>query len=169
MPSGFLKSLIVVLASASAAALILWLRTPAPWPNAPYDRVVGYQFANPMGLGSPFSLQQGKVNLDALPQLKRKEALLQSHQIASLLKGTFEDENPAAVHAACYDPHHIFIFYSGDRCVGAIEICFSCSNCMCWPAAPKGMSTSFSTLAAICKSLGLGTGAPSDYASGEKF
>lgn len=127
------------------------------WPNKPYDKVIGYQFANPEHKSL---VDNGALTLENLKELKRKEAVLNADQSTALLKAAFESEQfPGG--ALCYDPHHIIVFYLEDKAVGAVEICFHCSGARCWPENKAiWVHTSFNELAKLTMSLGLGVKEP---------
>ncbi len=60
--------------------------------------------------------------------------------------------------AACYDPHHIFVFYSGDgKAVAAVEVCFGCTRVSALPelTEPMWYRHDFSALAHLSDELGL--------------
>ncbi|MDZ4401960.1 hypothetical protein [Prosthecobacter sp.] len=136
--------------------------TPPPagingWPNKPYDKVVGYQFANPDHISF---IEDGVLALDKLKELKRKETVLNADQTAALLKATFEEEKTPG-GALCYDPHHIIVFYFDDKPVGAIEICFHCTGARCWPQNKAvWWHTNFNEIGKLTISLGLGVREP---------
>jgi hypothetical protein len=136
--------------------------TPPPagingWPNKEYDKVVGYQFANPEETSF---IKDDALNLEKLTGSKRKESALSNTQTNELLKATFEaDLNGSGL--MCYNPHHIIVFYSDDKPVAAIEICFQCSGVRTWPDhKARWWHTSFNDLAKLTTALGLGTSAP---------
>lgn len=128
------------------------------WPNSPYDKVVGYQFANPSH-GSLAAFITSKTGAAALEKLKTKEAPLNAKQVEQLLRATFEAKEFQA-GGFCYDPHHIFIFYFNDKPVGAIEVCFHCLNTRCWPNNASSGHNDFTSLRSLSSSLGLGTDKP---------
>lgn len=99
-------------------------------------RIVGYRFNSPgedhPGIPTPsgFSLlgESGEVDLASLNELKVKEATLTEDQQVRLIEAVYAD-HPVTSAAACYDPHHLFVFYDADGQVHqAIEICFACLN-----------------------------------------
>jgi hypothetical protein len=97
------------------------------------------------------------VDIEQLETLAVKSAELNKDQVAVLLKATFSRTHRAGT-AACYDPHHIFIFYSKDeRVVGAIEVCFSCTGISTFPDTPKSYwyRHNFVALAHLADELGL--------------
>jgi hypothetical protein len=132
------------------------------WPDKQFDRVVGYQFVNPPGIGSPFLDGKDAPSFKQLSQLKRKEAELSAADTEQLFKAMFSDEPPPKIFFACYEPHHIFVFYSGEKAVAAFEVCFLCSSSGAWPGQPAASNPSFKKLAGLCLSLGLGTDVPDD-------
>lgn len=127
------------------------------WPDKKYDRVVGYQYANPWGVGG--CIEGKDLKIDDLAKLKSKEAVLNAAQVERLLQSTFQSKNlsPGAV---CYDPHQIFVFYSGDTPIAAIDICFHCAGSRAWPEKATHETINYPELAKLCVSLGLGSGPP---------
>ncbi len=127
------------------------------WPNKPYDKVVGYQFTNP---GHISFIEDGSLNLGKLKELKHKDSTLNVDQTATLLKAAFEaDKAPGG--ALCYDPHHIIVFYSHDKPIGAIEICYQCLGVRCWPENKAiWWHTNFNEFGKLTIALGLGVSAP---------
>lgn len=139
--------------------------TPAPnpkWPDKQFDRVVGYQFVNPPGIGSPFLAGKETASFKQLTQLKRKEAVLSAQDTDQLFEAMFSNEPPPTFAFACYEPHHIFVFYSKQKAVAAFEVCFLCRSSSSWPSQPSASNPSFKRLATLCMKLGIGTDAPGD-------
>lgn len=132
------------------------------WPGKEYDRVVGYQFFNPHGPFREDSPVLGdEVRGEQLTKVKRKEVVLKPDQTTRLLKSAlFSSDNGAP--AACYYPHHIFVFYKGDAAVAAIEVCFHCNGKKTWPPAENAVGTDYPALATLSGELGLGTDMPED-------
>ena len=131
------------------------------WPGVPYSRVVGYSFV-PDSKDDEFTLlRDGKFNEAKLKEVKTKEAVLAANQTKNLLKATF-DYSRRTQGAACYEPHHIFVFYdSASHPIGAIEICFSCRHIGSWPVPAKQVNGhDFAALAKLSWKLGLGLGSP---------
>jgi len=64
-----------------------------------------------------------------------------------------------AIHpAACYDPHHVFLFYSGEgTIVAAVEVCFSCTGICTMPGISEARwyRHDFAALARLTDELGL--------------
>jgi|UniRef100_UPI0037841753 hypothetical protein len=136
-----------------------------PWPSKSYDEVRGYQFTNPSGpLVWPSPVLGATLNSAALEKLKRRESALNADQTRILLDATFSDRFEG-VPAGCYFPHHVFVFYSKQKPVGAIEVCFMCAGKRCWPDQPKDSKTNYPQLEKLAKELGIGTEAP----KGEKI
>ena len=129
-------------------------------------RVVGYRFALPgegndeEAVDSGFSLLQegGKIDLKLLQKLKKKEAPLDSDQVARLVGavyGPHERRGPAA----CYDPHHIFLFFGdSNTLINAVEVCFSCTNLHAHPDVGESQwyRHDFRVLARLCDEIGIG-------------
>jgi hypothetical protein len=131
------------------------------WPGAPYSRVVGYAFVrDPDTKWAEFTLlSNGKLDEALLKKVKTKEVVLNAEQTQRLLKATFGYDRPTR-GAACYEPHHIFVFYDpNSRPVSAIEVCFSCRWIQSTPFKEvKG--NDYATLAKLSWELGLGLGSP---------
>ena len=131
------------------------------WPYKSYDKVVGYQFANPRGIGSPFATRSA-LDIRQLTKYKRKESPLNPEQTARLKRASFSFL-PQMYAMGCYSPHHIFVFYSGDEAVAAVEVCFGCDGLSPYPSPPKFcLGTNWSSLASLAKELQLETVAPED-------
>lgn len=135
----------------------------ASWPAKDYAKVVGYRFkiSSDDAKGpapSGFSLLT-KAGLDAkqLANLTIKSAELSPAQVVRLEKVTFSTTHRTEP-AACYDPHHIFVFYAKDGTVtNAIEVCFSCTGVGTIPAAKEQQwyRHDFVALAYLADELGL--------------
>ncbi len=132
------------------------------WPAKKYDLVVGYQFVNPGGMETPFFGIHGELLTGFLKKLKRKEIILNSAQTEQLLEAIFSSDDPNTQVSKCYDPHHIFIFYSAGQEVGAFEVCFRCDASKWWPHPQDTVNESYPKLRALCMELGLGIDAPPD-------
>jgi len=127
------------------------------WPHKAYDKVVGYQFANPDHVSFP---KDGTLALENLKDLKRKESVLNADQSTALLKAAFETDAPSG-GMLCYDPHHLIVFFSEDNPVGAIEICFSCWGIRSWPENKAiWWHTSLNDIGKLTTALGLGVRGP---------
>ena len=126
---------------------------PVNWPGKPYDKVVGYHFTNPWGIGGLLS-DQGDFNLDDVKWLQANHAELKKEQVSFLLENTFQSKNEEPT-ASCYQPHHVFVFYSGETAVGMIEVCFKCNSSACWPAADTMSHINFPQLEKLCGELKL--------------
>ena len=158
-------SLLAIFASVAFAADGSPRANKATWPNTQYAKVIGYRFKLPSDdakdsgpVPSGFSLlNKSGVDTKQLAELTVKSVELTKQQIADLLRATFNPThrvNPAA----CYDPHHIFIFYSDDgTALSAIEVCFSCTGIATTPDTPKSKwyRHDFVALARLTDALGL--------------
>lgn len=129
-------------------------------------RVVGYRFALPGDdnqgavMESGFSLitRDGALDIAALEDLEVKQAILTPDQVTRLVDAVYgvHEETGAA---ACYDPHHIFLFYdSSDTLFHVIEVCFGCTNLHAQPkiAESQRWRHDFRELARICEETGIG-------------
>ena len=129
-------------------------------------RVIGYRFSIP-GNDEPntpresgFSLinRSGALDQDLLRELKVKEALLTDDQVERLGKAVY-GVHPVTNAAACYDPHHIFVFYDENGNVAkSVEICFSCLNIQTSPGLQESQwkRHDFRNLARLCDEIGIG-------------
>lgn len=129
-------------------------------------RVIGYRFMIPgddkpnLPRESGFSLisQAGQLNQELLNELKVKEAQLTASQVIRLHEMVYGD-HPSTSAAACYDPHHIFVFYDDDGEIkNTIEICFSCLNIHTSPELEESQwrRHDFRSLARLCDEIGIG-------------
>jgi hypothetical protein len=129
-------------------------------------RVVGFRFVLPgedtpdMVRESGFSLidRSGELNQGMLDELKVKESILTVEQVEQLNDAIY-GEHPKTSSAACYDPHHIFVFYDeDDQIVNSIEICFSCLNINTSPELQETQWSKhdFRSLARLCDEIGIG-------------
>jgi hypothetical protein len=140
-----------------AASALLPPEKQVFWPRVKYDRVIGYQYANPWKLDG--LIFNGDLLFDRLPHLKALEKELSKEQAHKLLQITFTRVN-GQPGALCYMPHHLFVFYEGQKAVAAIDVCFECDKIKCWPPEDVWKTTSFAELKSLCVELGLGTDAP---------
>jgi len=135
------------------------------WPEKPYAKVIGYRFKVPSdevregdAVPSGFSLlRESRVDSKQLAELTEKSVELTKLQVGQLLNATFRTTHRTEP-AACYDPHHIFLFYADDgSVVGAIEVCFGCTGISTMPGAPKRQwdRHDFVALAHLTDALGL--------------
>ncbi|HEY1121160.1 MAG TPA: hypothetical protein VGE67_06150, partial [Haloferula sp.] len=129
---------------------------PPTWPPHGYQRVVAHRFQIPEENPESFSLiQGGKVDLELLKKLSVAAAELTPAQTSTLLTGTFSDRRESM--AACYDPHHLFLFLDGEgKVLNAIEICFSCTAISTLPelAEDQWKHHDFRMLARLCEEIG---------------
>ena len=158
-------SLLAIVTSVVLAADSPRAPSKSDWPKTEFTKVVGYRFKIPSddakgteAVPSGFSLLN-KTGLDTkqLETLTAKSTELTKPQIAKLLKATFNPSHYASP-AACYDPHHIFVFYSDTGAtVAAIEICFSCTGIATTPGKKKSQwyRHDFIALARLTDELGL--------------
>jgi len=128
-------------------------------------KIVAYRFALPgdgseQPVESGFSLfnEEGQLNLEQLEKLKVKEAILNSDQTEKFLDAVYSEEERTSA-AACYDPHHIFLFYDdSDTLINVVEICFSCYNLHAFPILEESIwrKHDFRALALLCEEIGIG-------------
>ena len=157
--SRFVMTLVLGLLS-SVVGAALEAGKPAHWPEKPYDTVIGYQFANPWGIGGLLP-EKGTIELDDLRWLQARSVKLEKPHVDFLLKNTFASENKSPT-AACYEPHHVFVFYAKGVAVAAVELCFLCNQAYCWPDAKTAKTVNFPALRHLCTLLKLGTKEPED-------
>jgi hypothetical protein len=130
----------------------------ANWPYKTYDTVIGYQFRNPEHQ-SLVGVVFGKSGMVEFNKLKTKEAHLNEQETSELLAGCF-DAPQVMEGAFCYDPHHIFVFFSSGTPVATIEICFGCGEVRAWPNNARVNHNDFERLRLLASSKGLGTNNP---------
>lgn len=133
------------------------------WQYKEVAKVVGYRFRLPSDgstepVESGFTLLRGAaLDTQALSELSVKSVELTEPQVKRLLNASFSADKIASP-AACYDPHHIFVFYSVDgKPLNAIEVCFSCTGMSTLPGADRAYwnRCDFSALARLAEELGL--------------
>jgi hypothetical protein len=134
------------------------------WPPAGFTKVVGHRFKadNPEGLSF---LTDSAVELTRLAEFSAASAELNQVQIQELLDATFQSQ-PGLPAAACYDPHHLFLFKdAADKVTHAIEICFECTNSSALPAFTdqQWQHHDFRRLYRLCEDLGLTDQPSSDF------
>jgi hypothetical protein len=128
-------------------------------------RVVAYRFALPgegseLPMESGFSLitRDGKLDMATLKNLKLAQATLTPDLVSRLVDsvyGSHGEINPAA----CYDPHHLFLFYdTADLLINVVEVCFDCTGLNARPQIeePQWYRHDFRELARICDEAGIG-------------
>jgi len=132
------------------------------WTPPTYSKVVGYRFRIPgedskEAVPSGFSLlRKGVLDSALLEKQKTKTVDLKMEDVHKLTSAINAKE--AVSPAACYDPHHIFVFYSDTGAVvAAIEVCFGCTGVSALPevAEPRWYRHDFIALAKLTDGLGL--------------
>jgi hypothetical protein len=131
------------------------------WNGKEFDRVVGYQFKDLPGVVPIAANDLGKLDMESLQKVKLKEAVLSDSQVEELFQAIFSTASSLPVFN-CYDPHHIFIFYTGEKPIGAFEVCFICHGTRTWPKANMKITESYPMLRKLCSELGLGFSRPSN-------
>ncbi len=135
----------------------------ATWPPTGDARVVGYRFKLPGEEAQKppeggFSLLRGSsVDMARLKQAAIKSAKLSAAQIKKLTEGVFS-KTKRLTPAACYEPHHLFLFLDKkDGVTHSIEICFACTSVRTLPEIKKSQwfRHDFPALARLCHELGL--------------
>jgi hypothetical protein len=139
--------------------------SPIDKPSLKAARVVGYRFALPgEGSGLPmesgFSLitRDGRLDIAVLKNLKLAQATLTPDQVSRLVDSVYGPHSETGP-AACYDPHHIFLFYdAADVLINVVEVCFGCTNLNAQPQIeePQWYRHDFRELARICDEAGIG-------------
>src|SRR5687767_4700925 len=104
-----LMSLLLVLLIPSA---VLAGGNDRGWAAPKYSKVVGYQFKDPAepSEGALSLLKDGSVDLLLLDSLVVKKVELSGSQVRTLTSAINSEKEQGP--AACYSPHHIFLFYS---------------------------------------------------------
>jgi hypothetical protein len=107
-----------------------------------------------------FSFLRGgdKVDLTRLEELSVKKAELNPAQIETLIQAIY-GKNKKMPSAACYNPHHLFLFYDASgKLINSVELCFSCTGVSTNPQLPeKNWSRhDFRKLAKVCEDCGIG-------------
>ncbi|SKB02091.1 hypothetical protein SAMN02745166_03539 [Prosthecobacter debontii] len=132
------------------------------WTPPAYAKVVGYRFRIPSEdskrpIPSGFTLlRSGRLDSALLERQKTKAADLKPEDIHTLTSAINAKE--VVSPTACYDPHHIFVFYSDTGVVvAAIEVCFGCTGVSALPdvAEPRWYCHDFIALAKLTSRLGL--------------
>ncbi len=135
------------------------------WPPEGIARVVGYRYEIPRGAYNAFLLRDdgdernSRLHHAELARLTRASKELTPAQVERLLAASFSEDG-VGVGAACYQPHHIFVFHAPDGSIAqAIEVCFECYGIQAAPI-PAGdpPSADFKALALLCDELGLWEG-----------
>jgi hypothetical protein len=148
----------------AAAATQIRHEISGTWPPAGYVKVVGHRFKSDNPEGFSF-LAESAVDLTRLRELSAASAELTHAQIQQLFDATFQSE-PGLPAAACYDPHHIFLFQdAAGQVTHAIEICFSCTNLHALPdlGEHQWQHHDFRRLYRLCEDLGLTDQPSSEY------
>lgn len=135
------------------------------WEGRTFDRVVGFRFLGLQFVGLPGArnvvrADSKPLDMAGLRLAKRQEAVLSESETDQLMDAILGD-HPVVDRAMCYEPHHIFIFFSKDRPIGAFEICFQCQQSTAWPRRDLHVTESYAKLATLCKKLGLSIKPPS--------
>ena len=134
------------------------------WPASGFTKVVGHRFKSDNPEGFSF-LTDSAVELTRLAEFSAASAELTQAQIQELLSATFQAE-PGLAAAACYDPHHLFLFEdAAGKVTHAIEICFECTNISALPALGEHewQHHDFRRLYQLCGDLGLTDQPSSEY------
>lgn len=139
------------------------------WPPTGTETVTGYRLgATPGGEGT-WSLLTGdnQVDLATLKRVTVAPAQLTPEQNKKLLGCIFGDWERSGP-AACYDPHHIFLFRDASgKVTHAIEICFGCDNVHSSPEFEEKYWNHHDLrgLARLCDEIGIGMthGTAEDY------
>ena len=134
-------------------------RVPDGWAHENFSKVVGYRFGGSGGSGDGyFTLcRDQKINLEELKQMASVEAELKPDQTTRLLNAVLGDADGIS-HVACYNPHHIFVFYAADGTARrAVEVCFECNGVQTVPRLPEDQFQKYDlvSLAKLCDQLGL--------------
>jgi hypothetical protein len=109
-----------------------------------------------------FSFMNGneKPDLSRLQELTVKKAELTPAQVDKLIQCLY-GKNEKMFSAACYFPHHLFVFYDASgNVINTVELCFSCTGVAASPDMPKKQwyLHDFRGLARLCDECGIGLG-----------
>jgi hypothetical protein len=147
--------------------IVSTIDSPLPIANSHIDesslnaaKVVGYRFASPDHFDPSYSLitQEGRLDFATLERLKLTQATLTSTQVSRLVDAVY-GPNSKTGPSACYDPHHIFLFYNANGLlVNVVEVCFGCKNLNLHPEISEQQWSrhDFRELARICDEAGIG-------------
>ncbi|MEZ0275043.1 MAG: hypothetical protein ACAH88_09070 [Roseimicrobium sp.] len=106
-----------------------------------------------------FSFLSGrKVDLTRLEELAVKKVELTPTQIDTLIQALY-GKNKKMSPAACYEPHHLFLFYDvSGGLINTVELCFSCTSVSAFPGIPEKQwyRHDFRKLAKLCEECGIG-------------
>jgi hypothetical protein len=130
-------------------------------------KVVAYRFAipgegdteSPQETGFSLISQEGVLDFALLNKLEQAKATLTSEQVNRLVDAVYDGRHKETGPAACYDPHHVFLFYNSDNVViNVVEVCFGCINLRGQPqiGEEQWYRHDFRELARICDESGIG-------------
>lgn len=137
----------------------------AGWPGVKYTKVVGYYFQPAAEVAGEFSTIDAKgFHPEVLAKYQVQEKTLQPAQIGRFLRASFASKIQFG-RAACYAPHHAFVFYNeAGEPVAACEFCLSCKGFVTWPREKDnrerdgGSARNYVELALLSAELGLKLG-----------
>lgn len=112
----------------------------------------------PIETGFSLITKDGKLDIATLKSLKVAQATLTRDQVNRLVDSVYGPHSQAGA-AACYDPHHIFLFYDkADVLINVVEVCFACINLHAQPQIKEAQWNrhDFRNLARICDEAGIG-------------
>ena len=136
------------------------------WPITSSAKVTGYRFrADSVEEFTNLVHDQNRIDLGELAKRTEASAELQQTDVAELLEATFQKEEGLSA-AACYDPHHLFVFQNeAGEITHAIEICFGCTNLSTLPSLEENQwqRHDFRRLYKLCEALGLAEGSSDEY------
>lgn len=157
---------LILISIAVAAAIIgglFWHRqsqvitSDSGWAIPEHARVTCYRFSIPDEVESSFTLLKSqRLDQGLLASLKVASTDLSSVQTQRLRDALLSPSEGRP--AACYSPHHIFVFYRSDGSVsGAAEVCFECISVSTLPemSEPQWYHQDFVALARLVDELGL--------------
>ncbi|MEZ0274522.1 MAG: hypothetical protein ACAH88_06425 [Roseimicrobium sp.] len=136
----------------SAVVKVEAIRFKAPGETGKPDEQTGLDFS--------FMRRDEKPDLSKLRELTVKKAELTPAQIDKLIQCLY-GKNEKMFSAACYFPHHLFLFYdASDNVINAVELCFSCTGVSASPHIPEKQwyHHDFRGLAKLCDECGIGLG-----------
>jgi hypothetical protein len=98
------------------------------------------------------------VDLTRLEELSVKKAELTPAQIETLIQAVY-GKNKKMPSAACYSPHHLFLFYDvSGKLINSVELCLSCAGVVTSPELPEKYWSrhDYRKLAKLCVECGIG-------------
>lgn len=143
-------------------------RTVSKWSIPKFSKVIGFYFTSEPyhSAGEYRILNRPVVNEKDLGVFAKAAGALNAEQVNRLLHAVVTPDEVDFL-GACYDPHHVFVFYSDqDAPVAAIEVCFGCKQIDTAPVFKEDdfiLIYDFLALAHLAWELGIWDGSESDF------